>query len=172
MFWTNALFVFSCDPALPRVRQQRLFQHHLSRVSCHTHRVQDHHHMWATPAASWITRITIGQGSIRNRRLMVFVFSPSLSAKISSTTLFSLTVNKSCSLPLDCSTPLNAETEWSVNRAFSRESHTQICCVGDNCNFQTLACKICSSLLPSQGDVSQSQTSQSGGQDTKMTSAS
>ncbi|XP_067426548.1 uncharacterized protein [Thunnus thynnus] len=50
-----------------------------------------------------------------------------------------LTVNKNCSTLLNCITPLTIETEWSVNRGFSRSSHTQICCATDNCNFQTLA---------------------------------
>ncbi|TNM97453.1 hypothetical protein fugu_015609 [Takifugu bimaculatus] len=50
-----------------------------------------------------------------------------------------LTVSKNCSLPLSCITPPNTATEWSVNRGFTRESHNQICCMSDNCNFQTLA---------------------------------
>lgn len=102
------------------------------------------------------------------------MFSSSTSVKVTPAQV-SLTVNKNCSLLLDCSTPLNTETEWSVNRGFSKESHTQICCLTDNCNFQTLAGRICYSLLPdssyTQDDISQSQMSQSRGQDTKMTPA-
>ncbi|XP_040919482.1 uncharacterized protein LOC121199083 [Toxotes jaculatrix] len=49
------------------------------------------------------------------------------------------TINKTCSSLLSCATPLGIETEWSVNRGFARESHTQLCCVTDNCNIQTLA---------------------------------
>nr|XP_046272440.1 protein RoBo-1-like [Scatophagus argus] len=71
-----------------------------------------------------------------------------------------LTVNKNCSTLLSCLTPLSIETEWSVNRGFEKEGHTQICCVTDNCNRQTLAipnlltngkqCPACSSLADSQ----------------------
>ncbi|XP_035037401.2 uncharacterized protein LOC118123866 [Hippoglossus stenolepis] len=50
-----------------------------------------------------------------------------------------VTVNKKCSSPLSCFTPPSIETEWSVNLGYGREAHTQICCVTDNCNFQTLA---------------------------------
>lgn len=99
-------------------------------------------------------RILIGLWSFRNRRLTVFMFSSFLPANISSPTLlFMMTVTKNCSLPLDCSTPLNIETERSVNRGFSRESHTQLCCATDNCNFQTLASKSCFSLLPNSGSI-------------------
>ncbi|XP_071754964.1 uncharacterized protein LOC139911346 [Centroberyx gerrardi] len=71
----------------------------------------------------------------------------------------SSTVVKSCSSLLNCTTPLTVETELSVNRGFSREAHTQLCCATDNCNFQTLAvpstsvngkhCPSCSSLADS-----------------------
>lgn len=46
------MLIFSWDPALPRVRQQRLFQHHLGHVSCHTYRVQDRHLQWVTATSS------------------------------------------------------------------------------------------------------------------------
>ncbi|XP_071377123.1 uncharacterized protein [Centroberyx affinis] len=55
---------------------------------------------------------------------------------------FSVSVVKSCSTLLTCTTPLSMEAELSVNRGFSREAHTQICCATDNCNFQTLAVPI------------------------------
>ncbi|XP_050929881.1 phospholipase A2 inhibitor PIP [Lates calcarifer] len=51
----------------------------------------------------------------------------------------SVTVNKNCSSLLSCITPINTETEWSVNQGFIRVALTQICCITDNCNFQTLA---------------------------------
>ncbi|KAM9345974.1 uncharacterized protein ABDE67_012575 [Symphorus nematophorus] len=49
------------------------------------------------------------------------------------------TVHKNCSSLLSCVSPLSIETEWSVNRGFKKEAHTQLCCSTDNCNFQTLA---------------------------------
>ncbi|XP_035511082.1 phospholipase A2 inhibitor and Ly6/PLAUR domain-containing protein-like [Morone saxatilis] len=54
-------------------------------------------------------------------------------------TIAKLTVNKNCSSLVSCFTPLQLETEWSVNRGFKKEAHNQLCCVTDNCNFQTLA---------------------------------
>ncbi|KAG7221895.1 hypothetical protein INR49_016921, partial [Caranx melampygus] len=48
-------------------------------------------------------------------------------------------VNKTCSTLQTCITPVNMATEWSINRGFIRSAHNQICCVSDNCNFQTLA---------------------------------
>ncbi|XP_034534910.1 uncharacterized protein LOC117809460 isoform X2 [Notolabrus celidotus] len=51
----------------------------------------------------------------------------------------SVTVNKNCSAILSCITPLNTKTEWSVNQGFAKEGHRQLCCITDNCNFQTLA---------------------------------
>ncbi|XP_030262480.1 lymphocyte antigen 6D-like isoform X2 [Sparus aurata] len=56
-----------------------------------------------------------------------------------SNTIASVTVGKNCSSPLSCITPNNVETEWSVNRGFKKEAHTQICCTTDNCNLGTLA---------------------------------
>lgn len=80
----------------------------------------------------------------------LFVFPSLLSVKVNplaSNPLASPTVSKNCSLLPSCITPPNTETEWSVNRGFTRESHTQMCCMSDNCNFQTLASETCSSLL-------------------------
>ncbi|XP_071361126.1 uncharacterized protein [Trachinotus anak] len=51
----------------------------------------------------------------------------------------SVKVEKGCSTLLSCITPINIQTEWSVNRGFTREARNQICCVTDNCNFQTVA---------------------------------
>lgn len=70
-------------------------------------------------------------------------FSPLV---ITSSTSVSLIVNKNCSSLLSCVTPLNIATEWSMNRGFTKQSHNQMCCMTDNCNFQTLAGKICCSL--------------------------
>lgn len=164
LFFINALLNFSWDPALPRVRQQQLFQHHLRHVSCHTYRVQDHHLPWVTATRLVVYRIFTGSVASWNIRT-VFTFPSFLSVKVNvPNSLISLTVSKNCSLLLSCITPPNTETEWSVNRGFDRESHTQICCMTDNCNLQTLAGKICSSLLShscvDRQDVSPSQMSQ------------
>ncbi|XP_028268721.1 uncharacterized protein LOC114440466 [Parambassis ranga] len=71
-----------------------------------------------------------------------------------------VTVVKNCSSVQNCTTPLTLETEWSVNRGYRREAFTQLCCVTDNCNMQTLATPstaVNGKLCPSCANSTQSQ---------------
>ncbi|XP_029368000.1 mediator of RNA polymerase II transcription subunit 28 isoform X2 [Echeneis naucrates] len=63
----------------------------------------------------------------------------SITSVTQTNTSISVTVSKNCSTLLTCLTPLTIATEWSVNLGYTRAAHNQLCCVSDNCNFQTLA---------------------------------